>query len=103
MIKKEWLRNIEKGISKYKNDVVPLINNNEHGMAYAELQNVILILNLTTKEMEQDEFCSKILVLSSRLEFLSKACANEYNTGNNKRMVEYGFNLVGEQIKIVEE
>ena len=99
---KEWLKDIKNGISKYKNDVVPLINQGYYGMAGMELQNAILILSLAIREMEQDELCSNILVLSARLEFLSKACLDMHDGGGSQKKLEYSFNLVEEKVSEVE-
>lgn len=97
------LENIKSGISKYKDEIVPLIKDGYYGMAGIELQSIILILNFSINEMERGEFCSKIFALSARLELLSKACSDEHNTGDNKKVVEYGLNLVNEQIPEIEK
>lgn len=69
---KGWLKNIESGINKYKNEIVPLIKQGYYGMAGMELQNAVFILSLATEKMGEDEFCANISILGARLEFLSK-------------------------------
>lgn len=101
-MKKEWLKNIESGISKYKNEIVPLINQGYYGMAGMELRNAVFILALAIGTMEEDELNAHAAVLASRLSFLSKACLDEHNTGNNKATLGYAFNLVQEKIAEVE-
>ncbi len=99
---KEWLKDIKSGVSKYKNDVVPLINKGYYGMAGMELQNAILILNLAIEKMEEDEFCANISVLAAKFAFLSKACLDIYDGGGSKKVLEYSLNLVREKVSEVE-
>lgn len=100
-MEKEWLKNIESGINKYKNEIVPFIKEGNYGAAGMDLLNVVYYFGLAIDKMEEDELCANILVLASRFSFLSKACLDEYNSGNNKKVVKYAFNLTEEKIKEV--